>query len=230
MLGLFFTAIMLLSGCMGGSTYGTGVTQEKQTLDDLSNMLTFKKPRPKIDYGARPDLVIPNNKQLATPVNVGGAGVPTTNVYAANQNPDQNLWPETPEERLARIRAEADAAGQSRQAQKKYEQNLARYHITPQRQMKGQEAPEGQGIPNVSCDPDGKLMRKCTSDEISRAVRQKRQQMAYGTGPTRKYLTEPPIEYRQASAAAPQGDLGYTEEELKRIEEEKRLEMERASK
>ena len=34
-------AVLTLSGCVGGTTYGTGVSQERQTVDDLYNMFSL---------------------------------------------------------------------------------------------------------------------------------------------------------------------------------------------
>ena len=49
-----------LSGCMsGGTTYGTGVPVGKQTVSDLSGLVSLSKPKPHIDYAQRPPLVEP---------------------------------------------------------------------------------------------------------------------------------------------------------------------------
>ena len=86
------------------------------------------------------------------------------------------------------------------------------------------EAAIGEGIPNVSCDPDGVIMRQCTSDEISRAVRASRNIASVDGVPTRRYLTDPPTDFRTPIATAPIGDLGYSEAELKLIKQQEKLE------
>jgi hypothetical protein len=49
-----------LSACMsGGTTYGTGVPAGKQTLQDLSGLVSLSKPKRHIDYAQRPPLVEP---------------------------------------------------------------------------------------------------------------------------------------------------------------------------
>lgn len=194
-----------LSGCIGGTTYGTGVTQEKQTLDDITQMLTFKKKRKVIDYSARPDLVVPENKQLVEPVDVA----------TTTSNPD---WPESPEQRLARVRAEAEEAQSTNAKRVQFDQSKKAVGSSFKKMDAANEAPEGQGVPNVSCDPDGVIMRACTSTEISKAVQESRRIVSSsGVGTPRRYLTEPPTEYRTPVATAPIGDQGYTEAELKKL-------------
>lgn len=216
---LVLGAALTLSACTGGTTYGTGVSHEKQTLSDLSNILSVqRKSGPKIEYSARPDLVVPENRdQLVEPVEEG----------ATTSEMD---WPESPDERLARIRSEAEEAETSIVSQLEYNKRQKRFGPQVTTDIK-QEAPVGFGVPNVSCDPGGSSMRKCTPQEISRAVRETREEIkSVGTtGRARRYLTEPPIEYRTPAQTAEAGDLGYTEEELAEIEREKKLKEQRES-
>jgi hypothetical protein len=209
MLAQVLLASALLSGCVGGTTYGTGVGQEEQTIEDLSNMLVMRKKTTAIDYKSRPDLVVPENRVLVEPVE-----------EAANTT--EADWPESPEERIARIRAEAEEAEKSGAAQLAYAKKEKTFRSA---KVQGQlvDAPLGEGVPNESCDPDGKIMRKCTDEEIRAAVLAERQRLAFGTtGNQRKYLTEPPNEYMQPASTAPVGDAGYTELELKLIEAERK--------
>lgn len=195
----------LLSGCVGGTTYGTGVSQEAQTIQDLSNILAMKKKKNTIQYDSRPDIVIPEQKVLVEPKSDEVAAIA----------PD---WPESPEQRIARIRAEAEESEGSLIKQVQFaNQDKDFRSVQPQGRLKA--APIGQGVPNVSCDPDGVIMRRCTAKEISDAVRAVRKQEATSgnSGLQRKYLTEPPIEYRTPATTAVAGDAGYTEEELAEI-------------
>ena len=215
-----FATGLALSGCVGGTTYGTGVSQEKQTLDDFVNMFSFKNKRNTIDYSARPDLVVPENKQLVEPVEEAST---TSNID----------WPESPEQRIARIRAEAEEAQSTTAGRVQFDQSQKKFQGKFKKMDTDNEAAIGQGIPNVSCDPDGLIMRQCTSDEISRAVRESRKIASVGGVPTRRYLTDPPSEFRTPIATAPIGDLGYSEAELKVIKQQEKLreiEEERLSK
>ena len=221
--GLLASAV--LSGCVGGTTYGTGVAQEEATVEDLANILAIRKKQKKqIEYDPRPDLVIPEDKQLVEP--------------SQNADTGDQAWPETPEERIAQVRQEATEAQTNTVDQLKFGRTKKRFQAEFDEDdlARGNwqaEAPPGHGIPNVSCDPDGIVMRQCNAVEISRAVRLARNEIASvgKTGYQRRYLTEPPIEYRTYSQDAPIGDQGYTEEELARIEaERKRKQFQAATK
>lgn len=210
-LALIMAGSTLLTGCVGGTTYGTGVAQEQQTVEDLANILKFRKTRKVIDYKARPDLVVPEDKILVEPEQV------------ASTSTDSD-WPETPEQRIVRVRAEADEAQKTIGGQNRFARSKKLYKSEKQSKYL-QEAPIGEGVPNYTCDPDGIVMRACTKDEISRAVRAQRKLTAnYGkSGTGRRYLTEPPVEYRTPAATAVAGDEGYSEAELKRMEAARKL-------
>ncbi|MBL1406734.1 MAG: hypothetical protein COC17_05115 [Hyphomicrobiales bacterium] len=201
---------VLLSGCTGGTTYGTGVGQEKQTLNDITEMLTFKKKRKVIDYSARPDLIIPNQKLLVAPVD---------EVATASNS----QWPESPEQRIARIRAAAEEAKATNKSRIEFAKSNKQYLSNKQKAYANDAAPIGQGVPNYSCDPDGLVMRQCTSDEISRAVQAQRKQKKEGFLTKRRYLTEPPTAYLKPAGTAVVGDEGFSERELAAIEKQKKL-------
>ena len=86
-----------LAGCFG-PTYGTGVTATDQLLDDLGNAISLgdRSPPPPINYTPRPGLVAPTNTST----------LPTPQENIAEAAGAE--WPESPEERRARIRREAD--------------------------------------------------------------------------------------------------------------------------
>ena len=202
--GLVFAAAAL-SGCVGGTTYGTGVSQEEQTVQDLTNMLTLKQKREKIDYSPRPDLIVPDNKQaLVEPIDTA----------STTSSPD---WPETPEQRIARIRAQAGEIDARTGDYSQEELRRAKEGIaiddsgyTKQEFVPGQTDRDGNTI----------LVR---GDTPTRAkVLKARQDAKISVGAKRKYLTEPPIEYRVASETAPQGEEAFTAEELAAREEEKK--------
>ena len=84
-----------LAGCNAGTTYGTGTTHEKATMKDLSNIFSLKSQKNTIEYNQRPELVMPANKNI----------LPAPVDKEATLSNDQ--WPETPEERIARVRGAA---------------------------------------------------------------------------------------------------------------------------
>jgi hypothetical protein len=85
-----------LAGCMG-PTYGTDKPAMEQLFDDLGGAMSLGKKQRKvaIDYKPRPGLVQPADTST----------LPEPQQNIAEASPD---WPESPEERLARIRKEAD--------------------------------------------------------------------------------------------------------------------------
>ncbi|TJW41909.1 MAG: hypothetical protein E5W83_24005, partial [Mesorhizobium sp.] len=88
---------LALSGCMGSPTYGTDKPAATQLADDLTNAFTFApKRKEKIDYKPRPELVkpAPGQKEQLPP--------PQESIETASAD-----WPESPEQRRARLRADA---------------------------------------------------------------------------------------------------------------------------
>ena len=195
-----------LAGCNGGgTTYGTGVSHEEQTVKALSNVFAFKNDeQPNIDYSARPDLVMPpDNGQLPQPLDV-------------EQSTSNADWPETPEQRIARVRGEAVEADKRSGELPLEEMRREKYGIGvagPVERARSARADRG-GNDFIDMLRDGE--GKSESEELKR----RRAELAYSTGPQRKYLTEPPVEYRTPAATAVAGDLGYDPEEVKKLEEE----------
>lgn len=189
-------AAIALSGCVGGTTYGTGVSQEKQTLDDVYNMFTLKQERKNIDYSPRPDLVVPANRQaLPEPLDA-----------AATSSSAE--WPETPEQRIARIRAQAGEVD-SRTGDVSVEEQL--------RRKEGIRIEEGYAdkkfVVGVT-DRDGNPMLYRGESQAQREeVLKRKAELSMSVGASRKYLTEPPIEYRIPVSSAPAGEEAYSPEE-----------------
>jgi hypothetical protein len=97
--GILGAASLALAGCVSSPTYGTGKTSAAQLGEDVSNLVSIgPKPKAKIDYAPRPELVRP----------AAGAALPAPQdsaktLAAAN-------WPESPEQRRIRLKAAATAA------------------------------------------------------------------------------------------------------------------------
>lgn len=75
-----------LGGCVSGTTYGTGVSPGKQTVDDIVGLVSLggSKEKSKIDYEPRPPIVAPPaSASLPTP------GEASSSATAAN-------WPKDP--------------------------------------------------------------------------------------------------------------------------------------
>jgi len=166
-----------LSAC-SGTTYGTGKSAEQQLVEDLTGVLSLgPKDKPSIDYSPRPGIVKPPSTEVLPP--------PQDSV-ASSANP---AWPESPEERLARVRAEATA----NQNNPLYRPNIIRDVSSDSGQAQA-----------LSVDS---RTRKAQRDEFLR----RRQMAAQGSPTTRRYLSDPPVEYRQPEPTAPADDLGVDE-------------------
>lgn len=197
---------LALSGCMSSPTYGTDKTAGTQLVEDLSNAFTFAPTKKeKIDYKPRPTLVKPGPGQReALPA-------PQDNITqtAANE------WPESPEQRRARLRAEATDNQDDPTYRAQIVDDIQVDPVAMKQALKesgsSHPPPPGQGL-GVTAARRG---------EIARRSAEGRQ----GNPTTRKYLSEPPLDYRVSAATAPQGDLG--EDEYKK---ERRLKREAAAK
>jgi hypothetical protein len=193
---------VLSAGCVSSPTYGTGVSANRQLATDVSNILSLgPKPRPVINYKPRPELVKPNQETASE------AALPAPQqALASTDNPQ---WPESPEERRRRIRASATA----NQNNPFYEPEVASdagiekvQPTGPQASWRAQES----GIVPVSERARGR-------EQFNKRLAERNQ----GDPTQRKYLSEPPLAYREPAATAPQNDVG--EDEWKK---EKRLKAE----
>ncbi|MFC5386026.1 hypothetical protein ACFPLB_08620 [Aquamicrobium segne] len=187
-LALLLASGATLAGCVSSPTYGTDKTAAGQLATDLSSALTFAPPkREKIDYKPRPELVKPAAGQK------GNLPAPQSSVVetAGSQ------WPESPEQRRARIRDNATA----NQNNRFYEPEII--NDLPTQRGSGTVAEVSDKF-----DPtENARIAKAQSSEVQKRLAQSRQ----GSSTTRRYLSEPPIEYRAAASTAPQDELGEDE-------------------
>lgn len=173
-------AIFLLAGC-SGMTYGTGKSPGMQTLEDLAGIaaMSGQKKEP-IDYTPRPKIVAPPTvAQLPPP------GSENTTL-AAN-------WPKDPDLQRAQIRAEADARGDAQ---------------VPKFDIKGLGAPAENKV-NPMAYEKGRGMSDDTPTAAERAAAKKLfaemkgVQLDANGMPVRRYLSDPPSEYRVPDPASP---------------------------
>lgn len=93
------SSCIVLSGCIGGPTYGTDKTSGEQLMDDIGSSVSFQPEQPKnLKYQPRPNLVVPPSSQTAQLVQ------PQQNL-ATKDNPQ---WVESPEQTRLRLRQEAE--------------------------------------------------------------------------------------------------------------------------
>lgn len=179
--GAAFAAVPLvaafaLSACTTGNTYGTGTSPGLQTLKDISGiaMITGEHQAP-IDYEPRPNLVAPPSTADLPPP---GTGDDTDT--AAN-------WPKDPDVTSAKAKAAAAAASASGQEPNQY-------------YVASASAPSASTAGSTGAD--------LTPDQLAAA----RKAFAAAKGgvsvdangnPVRKYLTDPPVDYRQPDPTQP---------------------------
>ncbi|PAP91883.1 hypothetical protein [Mesorhizobium wenxiniae] len=194
---------LALSGCMGSPTYGTDKTASAQLAGDLTSAFTvMPKNKEKIDYKPRPELVKPAPGQKELPP-------PQESIATASAD-----WPESPEQRRARLRAEATL----HQDDPDYQAQIVDDVQTDPSAVKTAMAQSASSHPPAWTPADSDKGRAA---EVKRRLAEAKQ----GDPNTRRYLSEPPVQYRAAAATAPVDDLG--EDEYKKA---RRLKKEAAAK
>lgn len=177
-------AIASLSGCMGSPTYGTDKPADQQLLEDITGVLSLApKNDQRIEYKPRPELVKPAS--LATLP-------PPQDSLVASANPE---WPESPEQRRARIRADATANRDNLDFSPEVVDTRTASAPAPVRNARGDVVDTFNGN------------SKQTREEFNRRLAENKQ----GSATTRRYLSEPPTEYRKPVETAPVGDVGEEE-------------------
>jgi len=191
---------LALSGCMGSPTYGTDKTAAEQLAGDLTGAVSFApKHKDPIDYKPRPTLVKP------APGQKEALPAPQESIQTASAQ-----WPESPEQRRARLRADATA----HQNDPGYQAEIVDDVQTDPASVKKAMADSGSSHPPAWTPADSDKGRAA---EIQRRLAVSKQ----GDPNTRRYLSEPPLAYRVAADSAPQNELG--EDEYKK---ERRLKRE----
>lgn len=171
----------LLASC-SGITYGTGVAPEQQTIDDLMGIAALGgNKQPAIDYRPRGNIVVPpSTGTLPTPGN-GPAEVAT-----AEADPN---WPKDPDQAAA---AQAAAKNAS------FGQPIPKF-VLPAGQTSLGNAEANKQVYDAQRRAEG----KAAWDELHKG---KTGSVDASGKPIRKYLTEPPVDYREPDPNAPMTD------------------------
>jgi hypothetical protein len=189
-------ASLALGGCASSPRYGTDKTAGSQLLDDVSNIASFKsKKSGQIAYNPRPDLVRPAEGKAAQ------LPAPQGSVIAENQA----NWPESPEQRRKRIRDTATL-------------NQNNPNFVPEVQNDGPSARSStdtseHGAMNDRAPP---VVPAGNSTNQGADFRARKLASTAGSPTTRKYLSEPPLQYRQPAATAATNELGEDEAKKER--------------
>lgn len=199
---------LALAGCVSSPTYGTDKTATEQLVGDLSNAFSLAPPkREPIDYKPRPELVKPAPGQKGS---LPQPQDPITKTASAE-------WPESPEERRARLRAEAT----ERRDDPNFEPQIVDDVQTDPAAIRKAMRESGSDRPPRWTPEDSGSGARARRAEINRKLAESRQ----GDPTTRRYLSDPPLVYRQPADSAPTDDIGEDE-----IKKERRLKKAAAAK
>jgi len=161
----------VLTGCIGGPTYGTDKTAGEHLVDDLGSAVSISQANPKnVKYQPRPGLVLPPENEKAALVQ------PQQNL-ASKENPQ---WIESPEDTRQRLREEADANADN----------------------------PNYVSPLAKASANG---RKLSASEQTQAYREARKIQMGAYADKRRFLSDPPLEYRKLPEEAT-ADLGEPEQ------------------
>ncbi|MGI9365394.1 MAG: hypothetical protein ACR2O8_09450 [Rhizobiaceae bacterium] len=190
LIGLSFIA--LLAGC-SSSTYGTGVSSTNQLYQDVSGIVSLSSDEKKrINYNSRPKLV--------TPPLVAELPAPAEKIEA-----ESAYFPEDPEVKRARMLAELDEKDGVRASNKE---------LSPEIEAMREESRKRNQLRSQLGNQDGDCYL-CDYYERMKIDNQRSEQrtaqVQQPTIPTRKYLTQPPTEYRVPAETAPIGVMGEEE-------------------
>ena len=187
------TGCLSLGGCLG-PTYGTGKSQGETLFDDMNNFVSLGDTgdRKSIAYTPRQELVKPENTSV----------LPAPQV-ARNTTGDPN-WPESPEQRSARLQAAAYQGDGPIPA----DVATARKEGVTQAYL---DRTSSDGFDFGKNNDDAPLLTPQQLRSRGELVRARLKERAQGSPAQRKYLSEPPVAYRQPAATAPVGDPGVDE-------------------
>lgn len=168
-------ALIGLAGC-SGTTYGTGVSPEQQTIKDVMSLASLgSNEPPPIDYKPRGGIAAPPSTALPPP----GSAPATTAAVSDDPN-----WPKDPDAiKKKKAEAEAQAAASSPIPNFILPKGTTTYDVataesTDQTRAEGKQAWDALHKGKAgSYDAQG--------------------------NPTRKYLTEPPVAYREPDPNQP---------------------------
>ncbi|MEM5471990.1 hypothetical protein WNZ14_09670 [Hoeflea sp. AS60] len=182
-IGALIAASLALSGCMG-PTYGTDKTSTAQLIDDLGNIASFGavKKGENIEYRPRPAIIKPTD---------------STDLPAPQQNVVENnpAWVESPEQTRQRLLAEADT------------NSGTTGFSSPLSKVEKPTRPSGRRLVGKAAEAPPPVNTAAQRQAYLDAQNIKRG--AYSD--RRRFLSDPPLTYRQPAETAPIGELGESE-------------------
>ncbi len=197
LLAPFAVSALALSGCMGSPTYGTDKTASEQLVGDVTGILSLgPKERQRIEYRPRPELVKPSADAVA---NLPAPQESVTN----SENPN---WPESPEQKRRRLVAKAT-------------ENRDKPGFRPEivNDISDGPASSTPTARSAKADDSG-IISPVEAEREAEAFKAKLVETRQGSATSRKYLSEPPLVYREPSPTAPVDEIGEDE-----VKKERRL-------
>lgn len=195
----------MIAGCVSSPTYGTGKSASTQLAEDLTSVLSLApKKQEAIEYQPRAELVRPAQGQEKN------LPAPQEKMADSKANPE---WPESPEQKRARLKAEITANRDN----PNYDSPIDGAYASAET---GRAQSSGDiGSPRAH-DAGRRYGDQSNNDATREAFKKKLAEQRQGSPTSRKYLSEPPLVYREPAATAATDDIG--EDELKKERRRKR--------
>ena len=186
-------AAVLLAGC-SATTYGTGTDPGVQTLKDVAGIAMLSEKKPPIDYEPRPKVVPPPQGAAAQ------LPPPEAQAAAIDDSPPPD-WPVDPDVKRAKFKA--DIAAREARGEPAPALKLPPGTFSPRQPTIAAGGPQ-QSKP-LTAEEQVKIRKAFADAKGTLAVD------ANGN-PVRRYLTEPPADYRQPDPTEP---VVFTEKKKK---------------
>jgi hypothetical protein len=181
-------ALLLLTAGLGGcgATYGTGESPEMQLFSEMTGGLMDRDKKEPINYNPRAPLVMPPTQTA------GALPPPVQTASAANAN-----WPMDPDEISGGANIPEDDNPQNDINQAEYRRLLPLAGALPRAQDNWPDNSDN----NMDDEARDIIHSRAQQEEVRRAITD-----AEGfTRTERRFLTDPPLDYREPSATAPVG-------------------------
>ncbi|MYZ46523.1 hypothetical protein [Propylenella binzhouense] len=179
------SAALAAAGC-SSTTYGTGEAPEMAIFNEFTgSFIGGGRSKPNIDYKPRAPLVVPPQAELRTPAEPATVSTPN--------------WPDDPDQKVVQRDYSDPSFERARYiSQAEYERTRPIAEIN--RSRKSLEESQAEARDGAAPARDFAVSSRQESKEFKAALN-----AAEGRGDTgRRYLTDPPEEYRQPSGSAPQ--------------------------
>ena len=188
-------AALALTGCVGGTTYGTGVSQEEQLVEDVTSLLALgggREKKERIRYDARPGLLPPPADATLPPP-----------AQAARSGQD-GYFPVDPETQRARRRRGGD------DPTTKVDESTAQADPEVLASIQRDDTAEYDRHNRITDRNYGNhfVEGKLSQDDRKEILKRRAETKAITGAGARRYLTEPKATYRTPADTAAAGEVG----------------------